>query len=74
MVVSAARKRISKMSSVAGSRDLGKYIRDLRDRAALARRIATEVSIEEAAKSLRKQAQHLEREATELEKKDARSN
>ena len=74
MVLSAARKGISKMSNVTGSRDLGKYIRDLRDRAALARRIAKEVSIEEAAKNLQKQAQHLEREATELEKKDSSSN
>jgi len=55
------------MSNVMGSSDLGKYIRDLRERAAMARRIAKEVSDDEAAKSLQKQAQHLEQEATELE-------
>ena len=55
------------MRNVTGSGDLGKYIRDLRERAAMARRIGKEISDDEAAKSLEKQAQHLEREAKELE-------
>ena len=55
------------MSNVTGSGDLGIYIQDLRDRAAMARRIANEVSDEEAAKSLQKRAQFLEMQAEELE-------
>ena len=42
-------------------------VQNLRNRAAIARRIANEVSVEEAAESLQKQAQELEREAKELE-------
>ena len=42
-------------------------VRDLRNRAAMARRIANEVSLDEAVKRLRKQAQELERKAKELE-------
>jgi len=53
--------------SITGSGDLGNEIRDLRDRSAMVRRIAKEVSDEEAAKSLRKHAQELERQATALE-------
>ena len=49
-------------------------VRDLRDRAAMARRIASEVSVEEAVKSLHRQARELERKAAELEHKIPRSN
>jgi len=42
-------------------------VQNLRNRAAIARRIANEVSVEEAAESLQKQAQELEGEAKELE-------
>ena len=44
------------MSNITGSGYLGRYIQELRDRAVIARRIAKELSDEEAAKSLEKHA------------------
>jgi hypothetical protein len=55
------------MSNITGSGDLGNFIRDLRDRAALTRRIAEEVSDNEAVKSLKKHAHDLEQQAKDLE-------
>jgi len=52
--------------SVTGWGNFGNDIRDLRDRAAMTRRIAKEVSDEEAAKSLHKHALELERQAAAL--------
>jgi hypothetical protein len=55
------------MRNITGSGDVGNFIRDLRDRAALTRRIAEEVSDNEAAKSLKKHAHDLEQQAKDLE-------
>jgi hypothetical protein len=55
------------MSNITASGELGTFVRDLRDRAAMARRISRELSDDEAAKSLEKHAQDLERQAKELE-------
>jgi hypothetical protein len=61
------RRVYSSMSNIQGSGYLGNYIRDLRERAAMARRIAKELSDEAAAKRLETHAHHLEREARDLE-------
>ena len=55
------------MSNITDSGDSGRYIQELRDRAATVRRISRELSDDEAAKSLAKHAQDLEREAKQLE-------
>ena len=58
--------------SITGWGNLGNDIRDLRDRAAMTRRIAKEVSDEEAAKTLHKHALELERQAAALEDRISR--
>lgn len=55
------------MSNITGSSELGRRIQELRERAVMARLIASELSDYEASNSLTKQAQALEREAKELE-------
>ena len=57
------------MSNVTGLGGPGAFVRDLRDRAALTRRIAEEVSDNEAAKSLKKHAQELEQQAQDFEER-----
>lgn len=60
------------MSNMTGSGDLGIYIRSLRDRAATARRLAQEIDNEEAARSLQRHADDLDRQAKDLEGKISR--
>ena len=57
------------MSNITSSGELGIYIRSLRDRAATVRRLARDMSDEEAVRSLHKHADELDRKATELESK-----
>jgi predicted nucleic acid-binding Zn-ribbon protein len=57
------------MSSINGAGELGIYVRSLRDRAATVRRLARDITNEEAVRSLHKHADELERKASELESK-----